>query len=167
MSLNNIQLPAPVLQDLYKNTLIDSPAASTPKNNAPAGNIAFLGNNHQHITIVGNDASSIYLNDDDLKFLMGILAACKLSMGDVALVNRAKSTTLTYTAIEEELNAATILLFGVEPSALHLPLQFPHYQVQRFNNQVYLSAPDLHLIAADKAEKTKLWNCLKQIFSIK
>jgi hypothetical protein len=47
-----------------------------------------------------------------------------------------------------------------------LPLQFPAYQIQKFNNQVYLAAPALHLLAQDKAEKTKLWNCLKQVFSI-
>ena len=95
---------------------------------------------------------------------MGILGACNLSMEDVALVNMNKNTGLTYISISEQLKAETILLFGVQPSALELPLQFPEYQVQKYNNQVYLSAPILTKLQGDKAEKLKLWNCLKQIF---
>ena len=166
MSLDNIHLPAIVLQDLYKNSLIELDSGTEEKTIEKNASIAFLGNNQQQVTIVVNDTTSIYLPDEELNFLMGILSACKLSMADVALVNIAKTGTLTYTKIEEELNAGTILLFGVEPVQLQLPLQFPQYQIQKFNNQVYLAAPALTIIAADKAEKTRLWGRLKQIFSI-
>lgn len=166
MSLDNIQLPAIVLQDLFKNSLID---LNTGKPVLPVENKikpAFLGNNNKQITIVVNDTNTIYLPDEELNFLMGILAACKLSMADVALVNKATAANLNYTAIDEQLNAQTILLFGITPDALELPLQFPNYQIQKFNNQVYLAAPALQVLQGDKAEKTKLWNCLKQIFAI-
>ncbi|MGC4103050.1 hypothetical protein [Ferruginibacter sp.] len=166
MSLENIQLPAIVLQDLFKNSLVELNTA-TPKTAAagPAG-ISFLGNNQKQVTIVASRENALYLPDDELDFLMGILAACKLSMADVALVNMAKNNTLNYTGITEQLGAEKMILFGVDPLQLQLPLQFPHYQLQKFNEQVYLSAPALNIIAADKAEKGKLWNCLKQFFSL-
>jgi hypothetical protein len=166
MSLDNIQLPAIVLQDLYKNSLVDLNTATVKATIAKTGSIAFLGNNQKQIAIIADNNTSLYLPDEDLNFLMGILSACKLSMADVALVNIAKTGEFTYTEIAQQLNAETILLFGVSPAQLQLPLQFPHYQIQKYNGQVYHSAPGLQLIAADKAEKTKLWNCLKQIFSI-
>jgi hypothetical protein len=166
MSLDNIQLPAIVLQDLYKNSLVEFDTNAVKKTAKKTTGIAFLGNNQKQVTIIANDDTTIYLPDEELNFLMGILNACKLSMADVALVNMAKTGALTYAEIEQELNAGTILLFGVTPLQLQLPLQFPHYQVQKFNGLVYLAAPALTSIAADKAEKTKLWNCLKQIFSI-
>ena len=87
-------------------------------------------------------------------------------MADVALINSNKNPSLSYTGIAEQFATEKILLFGVESSMLELPLQFPHYQVQRYNNQVYLSSPTLKTLAEDKAEKMKLWNCLKQVFSI-
>ena len=59
-----------------------------------------------------------------------------------------------------------LLLFGVQPAEIELPLDFPNYQIQRYNNQVYLTAPLLSNFKDNKAEKTKLWNCLKQIFAI-
>jgi hypothetical protein len=164
MGLDDIQLPAIVLQDLYKNSLVDLGVIASRKLIEKESGIAFLGNNQKQIAVIVNDSSTIYLPDDDLNFLIGILGACKLSMSDVALVNISKKEKLDYLLLAEELQAEKILLFGVEPSELELPLQFPFYQIQQFNSQVYLSSPALTIIAADKAEKTKLWNCLKQIF---
>ena len=68
--------------------------------------------------------------------------------------------------ISEVLAAEKIFLFGVEPGDINLPLAFPYYQIQQFKNQIYLSTPPLSEIQHDKSEKTKLWNCLKKIFSI-
>jgi len=166
MSLDNIQLPPIVLHDLFKNSLVDLNTGTTKAGIEKTPGIAFLGNNQKQVVIIVSNATTIYLPDEELNFLMGILNACKLTMADVALINIAKAGAVTYTEIQQELKAATLLLFGIDPLQLQLPLQFPHYQIQKFNNQVYLSAPELSAIAADKTEKTKLWNCLKEIFSI-
>lgn len=166
MSLDNIQLPAIVLQDLFKNSLIDLNDGKALLQVAEVPAFAFLGKNEKRIAIIVNDANTIYLPDEELNFLMGILSACKLSMADVALVNISKASSLSYTEIEEQLHAEKILLFGVTPAQLQLPLQFPNYQIQKYNNQVYVAAPALNVLQGDKEEKTKLWNCLKQVFAI-
>ncbi len=166
MSLDNIQLPAIVLQDLFKNSLIDLNAGKASTQVVIAAAFAFLGRNEKRIAIIVNEATTIYLPDEELNFLMGILTACKLSMADVALVNISKTLATTYTEIEEQLNAEKILLFGVSPAQLQLPLQFPNYQIQKYNSQVYIAAPALKVLHGDKEEKTKLWNCLKQVFAI-
>ena len=87
-------------------------------------------------------------------------------MADIALINLAKNPGLAYTTVTEQLKAEKVFLFGLDTTALALPLQFPHYQVQQFNNQVYLSSASLHELQANKEEKMKLWNCLKKIFSL-
>jgi LytS/YehU family sensor histidine kinase len=166
MSLDNIQLPAIVLQDLFKNSLIDLNDGKASVQVAEVTAFAYLGKNEKRVTIIVNDTNTIYLPDEELNFLMGILSACKLSMADVALVNISKTLTINYTEIEEQLHAEKILLFGVTPSQLQLPLQFPNYQIQKYNNQVYVAAPALKVLQGDKEEKTKLWNCLKQVFAI-
>jgi hypothetical protein len=166
MSLDNIQLPAIVLHDLFKDSLVDLNTHQPDNSDSTATSLSFLGNNQKKIAIIVADEQAIYLPDEELNFLMGILSACKLTMADVALLNIKKNDAFTYAELEQNLKAETILLLGVLPAQLELPLQFPVYQVQKFNNQVYLAAPALHLLAQDKAEKTKLWNCLKQVFSI-
>lgn len=166
MSLDNIQLPVIVLQHLFKDSLVDLNTHQADTTAGVTTGLAFLGNNQKRVAIIVADEKAIYLPDEDLNFLMGILTACKLTMADVALVNTKKNGAFTYAELEQQLKAEIILLLGVIPAQLELPLQFPPYQVQKFNNQVYLAAPALHLLTKDKAEKAQLWNCLKQVFSI-
>jgi len=167
MSLDNIQLPDTILQALYSKCLydLDSDKSVLTEIQQSSG-ISFLGTNQKKIVILVNCDTSIYLPDEELNFLLGILTACKLSMADVALVNLSKNPGVTYPVLSEQLNAEKVFLFGPDASVLELPLQFPHYQVQPFNNQVYLSAASLQELQANKEEKMKLWNCLKKIFSL-
>jgi hypothetical protein len=166
MSIDKIQLSPTILQNLYSKSLYDLSADKPTVDDTQPGKIAFLGSNQKKITILVNAAESIYLPDDELNFLLGILTACKLSMADIALVNVSKNENLTYTSITEQLHAEKIFLFGSHVETLELPLQFPHYQIQHYNNQVYLTAASLAEMQKDKAEKMKLWNCLKSIFSL-
>ena len=168
MSLDNIQLPASVIQDLYKKSLVLSGNKEEKKAQIPSATVSFnvLGDNLQKILILVSDNEALYLPDEQLSFLMGILTACKLTMQDVAILNIEKNKAISYTNLTTTLKSEKIILFGVETSKISLPLQFPAYQIQSYNNQVYLSAPLLTVLQNDKAEKTKLWLCLKQLFSI-
>jgi hypothetical protein len=166
MSLDNIQLPDTILQGLYSSCLYDLDSHKSVLSDIPASGISFLGNNQKKITILVNSETAIYLPDDELNFLLGILTACKLTMADIALVNIAKNPDLVYSVLSEQLKAEKVFLFGLNAATIELPLQFPHYQVQQFNNQVYLSSVSLNEMQANKDEKMKLWNCLKKIFSI-
>jgi hypothetical protein len=166
MSLDNILLTDTILQGLYSKCLYDLETNKSVLDDIQPGSISFLGSNQKHIAILVNSEAAIYLPDDELNFLLGILTACKLSMADIALVNLAKNPALVYAVLTEQLKAQKIFLFGLSADAIALPLQFPHYQVQQFNNQVYLSSVSLNEMQANKEEKMKLWACLKNIFSI-
>ncbi len=166
MSLDNIQLPPIVLQDLYRNALVDLKTVNAVANNPASTTLAYLGNNQKHVVVIVDEPEAIYLPDEELNFLLGILTACKLSMADIALLNYSKNPAITYRDITGQLQAEKIFLFGPPPTTIGLPLQFPQYQVQQYDGQVYLYSPNLKKLKDDKAEKTKLWNCLKQIFLI-
>lgn len=166
MSLDNIQLPSSIIAGLYNKSLYDLNPYEPEQISTLDNNISFLGDNIKRITILVDDKEAIYLTDDQLSFLLGILTACKLTMADVAVINLDKNKLCTYKEISNTLKPEKVLLFGLSPDTVGLPLQFPHYQIQHFNNQVYLSSASLLQLQADKAEKMKLWNCLKKIFSI-
>ena len=166
MSLDNIQLSSTLLQNLYSKSLFDLKTGTSAIDLIQPGNISFLGNNQKKITILVSSSETMYLPDDELNFLLGILTACKLSMADIALINVSNNANLLYTDIAEQLTAEKIFLFGVNAELLGLPLQFPLYQIQNYNNQVYLSAVSITDLQTDKMEKLKLWNCLKIIFSL-
>lgn len=166
MSLDNIQLTPFLIQELFKNSLVEFDATEPAEKSLPISSFNILGNNRSRVIIIVENDENLYLPDDQLNFLLGILSACKLTMEDVAIINIKKNKAVTYKAIELELKAEKIILFGVTPAQIGLPLEFPHYQIQQYNKQTYITAAMLPDIQDDKVEKTKLWNCLKQIFSI-
>lgn len=166
MSLDNIQLPPITVQQLFRKSLVELKTTQTAEKTEPTAPVSILGKNQKGVLVVVNNSEAAFLQDDELNFLLGILSACKLNMDDVGILNIQKYPGIDYKKLSAELNGETILLFGVAAEEIKLPLAFPFYQIQKYNNQVYLSAPPLPALQHDKAEKTKLWNCLKQIFSI-
>jgi hypothetical protein len=166
MSLDHIQLTGTALQGLYKKSLVE--IKQTPKAEKKIETTSFniLGKNLKKIILLVRNSEAAFLTDEELNFLLGILSACKLNMDDVCILNMDRNKNAGYEMISKELSAEKIFLFGVTPGDINLPLSFPHYQCQQFKSQQYLSAPPLAELQHDKTEKTKLWNCLKKIFSI-
>ena len=166
MSLDNIQIPISIIQSLYGKSLYDLKVVKDLSTIIESNDFSFLGSNQKNIVLVVSSSLAIYLPDEELNFLLGILTACKLSMADIALINMKKNPALIYTNITSQLNAEKIFLFGLEAQSLKLTLQFENYQIQNYNNQVYLSSVSLSELQKDNGEKLKLWNCLKTIFSL-
>ena len=166
MTLDNIQLPPIVLQELFKTSLIELEMEQQSEPAASQSSFQVLGNNGKHILILVDSDQSLYLEDDQLNFLLGILSACSLTMADVAILNIKKNPQVIYKTLATELSPEKLFLFGIKPVQIGLPLDFPNYQLQQFNHQVYLTAPTLSVLQDDKEEKIKLWNCLKQIFAL-
>ena len=166
MSLDNIQLPPIVLEQLFNKTLVAVEMQQPAPANASLKPVNMLGENKSGVLILVNYNETVFLPEDELNFLIGILSACKLTMQDAGIVNLAKSTQLNYLSIQKETTCNIVLMFGVLPKAIEMPLDFPYYQLQNYNNHTHLCAPSLTALMNDKTEKGKLWTSLKQLFSI-
>lgn len=187
MNSENNLLPPFVIASLYKDDLVlvdakessKRPLTTETKKSAtttpaveevqPIKPIGFLGDNQKKITILLKDSSAVHVADESLQFLTAILAACKLNMGDVAIVNMANQP-INYAQIKTELHPNTIILFDVNAASIALPFEVPQYQVQQYDNCTLLfSAPLQSMLVktdAAKLEKVKLWNALKKTFNI-
>jgi hypothetical protein len=179
MSINKIELSEAIIAELYSNKLIadaeirknfvensNSFAAIPDQKNENENNFKFLGNNSKQILIALQYNDISYLPDYDLKFLSGILSACKLSLNDVAIINIKNHAEANYKIVTDQLKSKIVLLFDITPDAFGLPLNFPAFQLQAFDGATYLYAPSLMQIENDKALKTKLWTSLKRLFNI-
>ena len=161
MSLNKIYLKPRLLAELYSHSLIETSTTTMPES-APLNN---SGNNQKKNLVIVSHQHFSFLPDEEINFLTNVLAACKLSIEDVAIVNNYKiDQTHLQNIIHSE--AKNILLFGVQPFSIGLPINFPQFQLQQFNKRTYLHAPSLSQIENDKELKTKLWNALKTLFEI-
>lgn len=185
MSLTNIKLPENVIATLYRQSLVvdDSVVAATPVQQEEAVKPApkpvqtaqptattqykSLGNNAKNITVIVHFANEVFLPEGELQFLTKMLGACKLNLADVAIVNHATSPVNIET-LKLQLYPHHVLLFGVEPTEIHLPINFPSYKEQPYAGTTYLHAPGLELLNQESAEaklaKRKLWDCLKRMF---
>lgn len=161
MSLNNLSLTPQLIADLFSDSLIENFRPSTIEQT-----VKFLGKNEKNILILVSEEEVAFLEDNELNFLSTVLGACKLSVADIAIVNLYHVGSLNYRDFIKQLNAKKVLLFDVEAQTIDLPFNFPHFQIQQFDQCTYLSAPALKNIETDKALKTQLWNCLKKLFGL-
>jgi hypothetical protein len=178
MKLSAIRLEASVIQDLYKKYLVEAESRSLPEIHVKVTAVAeskeksiaeenhFLGENKKNILILVNYKHEKYVPEEDLAFFITMLSACRLSLADVAIMNLNKTPDPSYKDINSRLNSRIILLFGIAPSSLELPVDFPHFQVQSFNNCIFLYTPSPGDIKEDKILKSKLWVCLRKIFNL-
>jgi hypothetical protein len=161
MELNNIQLTPQMLADLYPNVLVESTATAVPEDSA----FSFLGDNNKNIVVLVNETSAKYLPEKELNFLVSVLTACQLSLGDTAIINTS-GKKIDYEKVTNSLKAKVVLLFNVPPGDINLPLEFPFFQVQKFREQTYVYSPALGEVEKDVQMKKQLWTALKKAFGI-
>lgn len=166
MSLNNLSLPANLVTELYRNSLISEVPVFSERKTKPGEEVRFLGENRKHILVIVNDPESVHIADEQLSFLTKLLASTDHSLADVAIINLNQLKTVNPAGITQQLKSRLVFLFGVEPTDFGLPVSFPQFQVQALNKVQYLFSPSLNELEKDKLSKSKLWVCLKRIFNI-
>jgi len=130
---------------------------------------SFLGNNNRSIALLVNFSEAPVIPDVHLQFLSRMLEACKLNLGDVAILNQSKQS-LDIKRLKEQLHPVSLVLFGVKSVDIGLPLNFPLFKPQVYDGITYLYVPALELLNQDteegKLQKSKLWVCLRQLFGV-
>jgi hypothetical protein len=183
MYFENVQLPSPVIAELYKQSLVvlqdfkpittngiaDADTNASPVAIAGGSEIAFkyLGGYEKQITILVAEHFNPHIGEEDLEFLSKMLAACKLSLSDVAIINVV--TNPQSNQLWQQMPPKVMLMFDVDPGTVGLPFRRPHFEVQEWSGAVFMNAPELSTFrigndADVKMLKTKLWLCLQKIF---
>jgi len=180
-----INLPETVIAGLFKDSLVlvneKNIPSITPRQQVtnkkekqeaaaePTSKKWYLGDNKKNIAIIIKDPSAVFINDEWLGTLGKLLAACKLNIGDVAIINHL-NTNIEFTALKDQLQPKHVLMFDTLIQDIKLPFTIPHFQIQQYAGSTFMTAPALTLsdAATDavKAEKRKLWEKLKIIFSV-
>lgn len=178
MGINNIELQAVVIEELYHSSLFEESTISLMKKVVPSivtkkiestdnsKEWKSLGNNSKQILILVKNEVAVHLPDSELSFLTGILSACKLSLADVAIVNANNYPEAKYKELTSFFSSKIVLLFDIEPSTFGLPMSFPYYQIQSFTGNSYLYSPSLQSLENNKVEKSRLWVSLKRLFNL-
>ncbi len=166
MGIDNIQLSKKERQILFSKNLVAIIQDENLKSVSKEIKINSLGRNEQHILFLVKDSQNKFLPDDEMDLLSNLVIACQLSLADIALVN-VDSLHFNYQEIMEYFKPKKILMFGITTSELELPFSIPNFQVQQFQNQLYLTSPPLRDYLKNKKLKKELWLNLQKLFLLK
>lgn len=163
MSLNNIQLSDVTCQMLFEKNLVAKEEAIHDAGVAKELKISSLGENRKNILFLVNEPDHRYLPDNEMEMLSNLIIACKLSMADIALVNYHYNQH-RFAQFDDHFKLKIILLFGVSTEAIDLPFTIPFFQIQNFQQQLFLTAPPLADFLENKNLKKDLWISLQKLF---
>jgi hypothetical protein len=174
MSIDDIQLPGYLCQIMYTNSLVNKletdsikPETIQKESIKKASNklkINSLGENKKNILFLVNNSQNKFLADNEMKLLTDLLTACKISMEDIALVNYNQNLELNYQDLFDQFQSKKILIFGITASNLGLPFNIPFFQIQKFQEQLYMIGPSLSEFINNVELKKELWISLQKIF---
>src|SRR5262245_22943207 len=133
-------IPEPVKPPAVKPAPAEKPAEKTPA--AQPASYKALGNNKRNISVIVHFPSEVFVPEAELQFLTKMLGACKLNLADVAIVNHATSA-VEIEQLKTQLQPRYVLLFGVEPTEILLPINSPSFKEQPYAGTTYLFSPGL------------------------
>lgn len=179
----NIRLPDLVIAALYKDSLVITKEKNTTaapqwqvsnktaiqeEEPSPENKKWFLGDNKKNILLLIKDGSAVFINDEWLGTLTKLLTACRLNLGDVAIINYSQHH-VSFNELQQ-LQPRHVFMFDVSTQEIRLPFIIPHYQIQQYAGSTFMTAPAITLSTEQttliKTEKKKLWEKLKTIFSV-
>lgn len=161
--LEPIKLPISIISDIFRNCLVDLNFPDSSSDN-PATAITETLAGAPVDTVVVSLSEGKALPHQQLDFLNNIMKACNLEKANYSIIANRQDELPDYKATFSQFKQKQLILFGISPAAIGLPINFPHFQVQSFQEVRYLAAPKLDTIEADKELKMQLWQCLKQLF---
>lgn len=152
MDLNQIELSGNVVEKLYRKSLVN---LNLKRQSIP---VIFTGGNKKQILVGLNTAD---LAKKDKEVLNNLIAACKLSEEDIALVNFYHQQFTVSDALEQ-LNPARAILFDIkDPSLIH-----NNYQVFYKGQVAFVLSDGLEVLHKNIEMKKQLWQCLRQLFNV-
>jgi hypothetical protein len=175
--LNNIPLPVSLVAGIYKNHLVEpgqlsqsEPVTAKKRQAAKAGpaTIQYLGQNQKGVCLLVDYADDVHLPDSQLVFLTNILQACKLNLGDVAIIN-CNRQQVSVSSLLKQFSCNHLLIFGAAAGAIDLQ-ELPLFSVQTEDKLQLVRSPAAENLNSSGAEskllKSKLWACLKEMFGV-
>jgi hypothetical protein len=171
MSLNDLILPDLLLTHLYKDNLISLPenGDGIDEGKKPAMP-QFLGSHLKQIAVFVHYTDELYLPEPQLNFLANILKACNLNIADIAIINLAKQT-VTFQQLNLSLRSRQMIFFKTDPADIRIDESMASFTVKEYNGVAVMKGPALEDLNQPSEEskllKSKLWLCLKELFSVK
>src|SRR5450755_1861201 len=140
MGINHLRLSPELIASLYPESLVEEkspesgkkPAKEVSPLPAPATGYPFVGKNHRSILFLVSYPDHDFIPDEKLAFLNKILAACKCSLDDIALINT-KRHPVILEDLKTRFKPQIIFLWGALPAHIGMIQGFPDMEISIFD----------------------------------
>jgi|688.fasta_scaffold910899_1 hypothetical protein len=125
----------------------------------------YLGENNKYILIlIDQPLESEIIASKDLLLLEKTLAALKLELRDVAIVNLQQCEELHFKSLKEFFSCNKVLGFGIELAKIGIEKEVAINTVFRIEDCPFLLASSLEELSNNQAQKVIWWSAMKSIF---
>lgn len=125
----------------------------------------YLGENNKYILIlIDQPLKSEIIRATDLLLLEKTLAALKLELRDVAIVNLQQCEALHFKSLKEFFSCNKVIGFGIELAKIGIEKEVPINTVFRIEDCPFLLASSLEELSSNQAQKVIWWSAMKSIF---
>ena len=128
-------------------------------------NYDYLGENNKYILIlIDQPLKSEIISAKDLLLLEKTLAALKLELRDVAIVNLQQCEELHFKSLKEFFSCNKVIGFGIELAKIGIEKEVPINTVFRIEECPFLLASSLEELSGNQAQKVVWWSAMKSVF---
>ena len=125
----------------------------------------YLGENNKYILIlIDQPLKNEIIASKDLLLLEKTLAALKLELRDVAIVNLQQCEELHFKSLKEFFSCNKVLGFGIELAKIGIEKEVAINTVFRIEDCPFLLASSLEELSNNQAQKVIWWSAMKSIF---
>jgi hypothetical protein len=125
----------------------------------------YLGENNKYILIlIDQPLKNEIIAAKDLLLLEKTLAALKLELRDVAIVNLQQCEELHFKSLKEFFSCNKVLGFGIELAKIGIEKEVAVNTVFRIEDCPFLLASALEELSNNQAQKVIWWSAMKSIF---
>ena len=125
----------------------------------------YLGENNKYILILINQPlKTEIIRATDLLLLEKTLAALKLELRDVAIVNLQQCESLHFKSLKEFFSCNKVIGFGIELAKIGIEKDIAINTVFRIADCPFLLASSLEELSSNQAQKVIWWSAMKSIF---
>jgi hypothetical protein len=177
MGINELKLTPELITAWYPDILVTSRNQAPADENVKSRNSqqsqtiveSYLGKNLRSLCVLVESPDDVFMPGEQLVFLQKILAACKYSLDDIALINICRNP-VTMDDLKNQFHPDIIFLWGNLPVIAGFPEPMPDLTVTTWGNIKLLYVAQADIMSKDGSEaqalKRILWNVLQKMFSL-
>jgi len=177
MGINHLTLSLELIAALYPESLVDAgnagSGAKKVQTKATSGqrepDLSYMGKNGQSICFWVSYPDEEFIPEEPFIFLKKILAACKCTLDDIALVN-AKAHPAMLESLKKQFQPRILFLWGAIPAITGLNQGWPDMEISTWENISIVPVLQADLMGRENPEglalKRRLWISLKKLFSL-